>query len=242
MIRELDQTVTIPLLGSSRLPPETIHLPGTKRPPTPPYYQDRSTEYLRQPGHPQGRIDTTQGRSPVIANSVPPKTIAKAFVSYSHKDKEFLSQLHEHLSGLRREGLLVTWTDRDIHAGGVIDSDVDEQIEAANLYLLLVSSAFIESDYCYQKEFALSLERQKAGEATIVPIIIRECDWKIRDLRQFKALPEDGKAVSSGHWRDQDAAFANVVAGLRALIERGPLAGKTTPKGSKPPKACRDAS
>lgn len=156
----------------------------------------------------------------------------KAFVSYSHKDAELLTQLHEHLSALRRQNLLDEWTDREIHAGGVIDDHVDRQIEQVQLYLLLVSSSFIQSNYCFEKEFTRACERQKAGKAIIVPIIARECDWNIPALKQFKALPDDGKPITSRHWHNVDEAFANVTSGLRRLLETGPF-GKS--KIRKPP-------
>ncbi len=161
----------------------------------------------------------------------------KVFISYSHKDADLLAQLHEHLSALQRQKLLDAWTDKEIHAGGVIDDYVDQQLEQAQIYLLLVSSAFIQSNYCFEKEFARACERQRAGDAVIVPIIIRECDWDIHELRQFKALPEDGKAVMSRHWHNSDEAFANVVVGLRALIQAGTF---TKPKQQKAAKSAKE--
>ena len=162
----------------------------------------------------------------------------RAFISYSHKDAEFLSQLHEHLAAMRRQGILDTWTDRAIPAGDVIDDHVDGEIEQAQLYLLLVSSAFIASDYCIEKEFARALERQKSGKARIVPIIIRECDWRIPELRKFKALPEDGKAVESRHWHNRDEGFRNVADGLRSLLAKlSRSEGEATrPNAGKPAK------
>jgi hypothetical protein len=143
----------------------------------------------------------------------------KAFISYSHHDAEFLTTLRQHLSPLRRQKLLETWTDREIDAGGVLDDEIAGAMEKADLFLLLVSSSFINSDYCYEKEFRKALEKQKAGKALIVPIIVRPCDWLIPELRQFKALPEDGHAIHSKHWHSVDEAFAEVVKGLRSLIE-----------------------
>ena len=118
----------------------------------------------------------------------------KAFISYSHHDAEFLTSLHQHLAALRRQKLLETWTDREIDAGSVLEQEIATAMGKANLFLLLVSSSFINSDYCYEKEFQKALEKQKAGKALIVPIILRPCDWKIPELRQFKALPEDGNS------------------------------------------------
>ena len=162
----------------------------------------------------------------------------KAFISYCHKDKELLDGLHEHLAALRRQEMIIAWTDREIPAGGVIDDHVDAQMEEAELYLLLISSAFIDSQYCFEKEFARALERQKEGKAIIVPIIIRDCDWNIPALRKFKALPDDGKPVKSGHWHSADEAFANVAAGLRKLIASAPFSKPKakSAKERKPPK------
>jgi|GEM_PF-1563759 len=157
----------------------------------------------------------------------------KAFISYSHHDAEFLTSLHQHLAALRRQKLLEAWTDREIDAGGALDQEIATAMEKANLFLLLVSSSFINSDYCYEKEFQKALKRQKAGKAIIVPIIVRPCDWEIPELRQFKALPEDGTAVHSKHWHSPDEAFTNVVKGLRSLIEkRKKKVGKFTPDDS----------
>lgn len=157
----------------------------------------------------------------------------KAFISYSHKDADLLLKLHEHLATLRRQGLLEAWTDREILPGEHIDTKVADQLKSADLYLLLISSAFIESSYCFEKEFACACERQAAGKAIIVPIIIRDCDWKIRQLQQFKVLPEDGKAVTNRHWHTLDEAFANVAEGLRALIEKGSFAKQRRGKPNK---------
>lgn len=144
----------------------------------------------------------------------------KAFISYSHHDAEFLTALHQHLSALRRQKLLETWTDRDIDAGGILDDEISAAMDNAGLFLLLVSSSFINSDYCYEKEFKKALEKAAIGKAIIVPIIVRSCDWKIPELRQFKALPEDGKAVNSKHWHNMDEAFADIASGLRVMLEK----------------------
>ncbi len=144
----------------------------------------------------------------------------RAFISYSHKDADLLTQLHEHIAVLQRQNLIQMWTDRKIAPGDVIDEHVKAELEQAQLYLVLVSSSFIASNYCIEKEFARAIERQKEGHARIVPIILRECDWEIPELKQFKALPEDGKAVTSRHWHSQDEAFSNVVQRLRTILEK----------------------
>lgn len=166
----------------------------------------------------------------------------RAFISYSHKDADLLTKLHEHLAALRRQNLIVTWTDREISAGGMIDAEIAKAMDETDLYLLLVSAAFIESNYCYEREFAKALSRQKAGEALIVPIIVRECDWALPELRQFKALPDDGKAVTSRHWHTLDEAFTSVANGLRGLVQKKKLAKTVAPRRPKGDKFVPDES
>lgn len=158
----------------------------------------------------------------------------KAFISYSHEDADLLRKLLVHLSALRREGLLEAWTDREIHAGGVIEDHIQTAMNEADVFLLLVSASFIHSDYCFAKEFKHACERQAKRKAILVPLIVRDCDWKIDALRRFKALPEDGKPVVSRHWHNEDEAWANIIGGLRSLMGASKANRKSLTSPSKP--------
>jgi len=182
-----------------------------------------------EPAAPSERVGVSHSAVANAQNSPleqgPREKKVKAAISYSHDDAALLDKLHKHLAVLRREGLITTWTDRDILAG-VIDEHVDRAWEEADMYLLLVSASFIDSNYCYEREFKRALERFRLGEAAIVLIILRECDWQIRELRQFKAYPTDGKPIVSRHWHSEDEALADVVSGLRKLIKNFPIQNK----------------
>jgi len=103
-------------------------------------------------------------------------------------------------------------------AGGELDAEIERELEASDLFLLLVSPDFIASDYCVEREMRRALERHAAGTARVVPIIVEECDWKaMRELRQLKAAPTDGKAISA--WANPNTAYLNVVQELRRIIE-----------------------
>ncbi len=111
-------------------------------------------------------------------------------------------------------------------------------MDQAQLFLLLISASFIHSSYCYETEFAKACERHAAGEVNIIPIVVRDCDWKIKELRRFKALPEDGYAVLGRHWHSEDEGFRDVAEGLRKLIEsRQRRDSRPAPKRARKPKA-----
>jgi hypothetical protein len=60
------------------------------------------------------------------------------------------------------------------------------------------------------------LRRAAAGEARVIPIILRPSDWRTGALQALQALPRDGKAVTSH--ANPDEAFLQVAEELRALI------------------------
>lgn len=75
--------------------------------------------------------------------------------------------------------------------------------------MLLVSPDFIPSSYCYDVEMTRVLERHHAGEARVIPVILRACDWLPTPFGKLMAAPRDGKPVHS--WPDLDEAFLDVV-------------------------------
>lgn len=141
----------------------------------------------------------------------------KVFISYSHRDESALERLHTHLAMLRRDNMIDEWYDREILAGADIDEDISAQLERCDVFLALVSPDFLFSDYCYEREMQRAIERHEAGELRVIPIIIEPCDWKASPLQRFKALPKDGKAISE--WTNENAAYLDIVAELRRIIE-----------------------
>jgi len=142
----------------------------------------------------------------------------RTFISYSHKDKVALDRLHVHLTNLQRDGHIKTWYDREILAGDVLDDEIKRELEAADLFLLLVSPDFIASDYCVEREMQRALERHESGQARVVPIILEPCDWAAMDsLRRLKAVPDDGNPISQ--WANANNAYLNIVQELRRIVE-----------------------
>jgi internalin A len=78
----------------------------------------------------------------------------------------------------------------------------NRELEAADLILFLVSADFLASDYCYDIEGKRALERESKGEAQVVPIIVRDCQWKDAPFAKLQVLPREGKAVRL--WGDQE--------------------------------------
>ncbi len=139
------------------------------------------------------------------------------YFSYEHKDEGLRDELAVHLAILKRQGKILTWHDRQITAGRERKGEIDEKLNAADVILLLVSPTFVASDYCWDVELKRAIERHEAGEARVIPIILRPVDWSDAPFARLQALPTDGKPVTT--WSNRDEAFLTVAKGLRAAIE-----------------------
>lgn len=148
---------------------------------------------------------------------------ARVFISYSHKDEIHRDELEVQLAMLRRQGLIEVWHDRRLVAGDQLDWTISEELDAADIILLLVSPDFLASDYCYKVEKSRALERHQEGAARLISVILRPCDWTHTDLRQYLVTPKDGKPITQ--WADRDEAFLDVATSIRRGIEEIGKAG-----------------
>lgn len=149
-------------------------------------------------------------------NSQPAPTI-RLFYSYSHKDEAMRDALETHLAILKRQEFIASWHDRGIAPGEKWKDQIDRNLGEADIILLLVSADFLASDYCYEIEMKQALERHEAGEARVIPVILRPVDWKGAPFGKLQALPRDAKPVSI--WEDPDEAWTDVARGIREMVE-----------------------
>src|ERR1035438_3154595 len=144
----------------------------------------------------------------------------QVFISYAHEDDELREEFVKHLRQLKRDGLIQDWHDREITAGSEWAGQIDEHLNAADIVVLLVSPDFVASEYCYDIEMKRALERHAAGEARVVPVILRPSDWQTAPFAKLNALPKDAKPVVDWPTQDpklHDHGFLNVAEGLRRV-------------------------
>jgi replicative DNA helicase len=140
----------------------------------------------------------------------------RIFVSYSHQDESYLSELEKHLTTLKRENLIDTWHDRKIISGRDWEKEIDGALQDSDIIVFLISPDFVASEYCIEKEVAAALQKHNCGEAIVIPIIVRPTDWLSTPLGKIQALPKDAKPISV--WPNKDVAWLEVVKGIRFAI------------------------
>lgn len=159
--------------------------------------------------------------------------MVKVFVSYSHADEALRQELDKHLMMLQRQGAIDVWNDRRIPPGDNLNHTIDARLEEADIVLLLVSPDFLASSYCYDVELKRAMERHEAGDARVLPVILRACDWHGAPFGSLLATPTDGKPVNL--FPDLDSALLEVTQAIRKAAELAADSPTTPPQGAREP-------
>lgn len=141
----------------------------------------------------------------------------RIFLSYSHKDETLQSSVIEHLKILERTGAIDIWHDRKLLPGEKFDDSIRRNIRKCDLFVALISSAYLASDYCMDVELSAAVERFGEESEEIVPIILRPCAWKtFPPLAVRNALPKDGVPLSA--FSDLDSGCQQIIESLNKLL------------------------
>ncbi|HAC63519.1 MAG TPA: hypothetical protein DCF68_08250 [Cyanothece sp. UBA12306] len=142
----------------------------------------------------------------------------KLFISYSHRDEELRHQLDKHLASLKRQNVIDSWHDRKIEAGMEWAKQIDDNLNNADIVLLLISPDFIFSNYCSEIEMEQAIKKHEAGETIVVPIILEPCDWMWLPVSKYQAFPKNAKPITT--WINTNEAFLDVIQGIRTVAQR----------------------
>ena len=147
----------------------------------------------------------------------PEKKPVEILFSYAREDEKLRDELEKGLSVLKRQNRIICWHDRQISGGNVWEQAISTHLATADIILLLVSRAFIASDYSNRVEVKHALERHEKGEVRVIPIILRQCDWQDEPFAKLQALPRDARPVTD--WSNLDNALYDVAKGIKRVVE-----------------------
>jgi hypothetical protein len=106
------------------------------------------------------------------------------FISYSHKDKEWLDLLKINLKPHFRknsnlpEDSIFAWDDTYIKPGDDWREKINQALAEAKIAILLVSSDFLASDFICDEELPYLFEAAKTKGIRIIPVAVRPSAWK----------------------------------------------------------------
>jgi hypothetical protein len=138
------------------------------------------------------------------------ETPIRVFVSYSHRDKQWLERLKVHLRPLVRENQIDLWDDTRLSAGTRWRDAIQQAVQSAEVAVLLISADFLASDFIAVDELPPLLDAAETRGARILSIIVSPSIFGKTPLARFQAVNDPARSVLSMSEAEQEAVFAKV--------------------------------
>lgn len=166
---------------------------------------------------------------------------SQIFVSYAHEDADWKDRVLAPLRALERNGHFHIWADSRLEAGDEWEREIETAIEHSDAAVLLISNAFLGSEFINGKEIPRILKQRKADGMRVFPLILKPCPWEdISWLNSLQVRPEKARPlVRASQWdAEQDLAdFAReVLRKLKAIEIRAepPESSRRAPSKAPP--------
>ena len=142
----------------------------------------------------------------------------KVFISYSHKDIEYLNDLKRHFKPLEKS--IEFWDDSMIKTGQKWKEEIKKSIDGCKVALLLVSADFFNSDFILNDELPPLLKSAEESGSTIITIILKPCLFEeYPQLNQFQAINNPSKPVSTLSDNDKEFLWVETTRQIKLLLK-----------------------
>jgi hypothetical protein len=138
----------------------------------------------------------------------------RVFVSYAHEDASWLLKVRGALRPLERVATLSVWDDRSIRPGEDFGSMIDGAIANARVAVLLVSDAFLQSDFIRDIELPRLLSLHQQRRIRILWLPFSGSRWKDSPIAGIAAAHHVDQPLASL----SEAAQQDELVRLRTLV------------------------
>ena len=140
------------------------------------------------------------------------KRVNRIFLSYSHKDKEWVDRLKVMIAPYLRaaESELDFWDDSRLEAGQQWDAEIRHALAEAGVGVALVSASFLGSEYVMDKELPVMIKAADEGGLRLLWVYISAAGWEETPLKRFQATHDAKKPLNALPGPEQDEILKSV--------------------------------
>jgi hypothetical protein len=143
---------------------------------------------------------------------------SEVFVSYSHRDAQWLERLRVHLAPLVRDLGFNVWDDTRIDPGMRWREEISQAVSSAKVAVLLISADFVASDFITKNELPPLLRAADERGAKILPIILSPSRFQRSELSQFQAVNDPERPLTTLQMPEQEAIFDEVAEIIESFL------------------------
>lgn len=143
----------------------------------------------------------------------------QVFISYSHKDRAWLDDLHVMLKPLTRSRTITVWDDTQIRAGARWADEIVSALTRARVAVLLVSPHFLASDFIHEHELPSLFRAAEEEGLTILWVPVSACLYEETALAARQAVLNPTQPLDGLTQSEKNQALVKVCARIKAACE-----------------------
>ena len=144
----------------------------------------------------------------------------KIFISYCHKNKDWLTVIMNYLKGLEYEDIDI-WFDKKIQTGEQWNPVIADAIQTSHMTICLISQDYLNSDFIRTREVPGILNKQKEG-MIVFPVLIKNCTWKVISwLKNLQMFPGNGIPLEKMTEDEQENMLIHLIDQVHEAFHKG---------------------
>lgn len=164
---------------------------------------------------------------------------AQVFISYSHKDREWLERLRVHLKPLK--GTLDAWDDTRIRPGDEWRAEIHAALATARVAVLLVSADFVASDFIIGEELPALLRSARAeGTELLVVVLSPAMLSAVEGLADIQTVNDPREPLIGMDTVKREQVFLQVATLAEVALRRRQTVAPLVQPAPPPHAGCRD--
>lgn len=139
----------------------------------------------------------------------------QVFISYSHKDKKWLTRLQDMLKPLIKKDSLKVWDDTKIAAGGLWKEEINKALAKAKTAVLLVSPNFLASDFIIENELPKIFDK---ADVSVLWVSLSACMYQETEIAKYQAINDPSKPLDKLPKAQQNETLVQVCNRIKASM------------------------